>query len=141
MQKSALYERKSHLSKIKVAFCTHFLRLTRENLAQSAKFSFWNKSIIRSTLDYASVTYHSMLTGEHNKEIERLQRTCLRIIFGWDKPYEVLLEENALETLDIRRKRMTLNFAHKCTERHIFRDWFPIEKEKEHDLRATRKYA
>ena len=36
---------------------------------------------------------------------------------------------------------MALNFAMKYKESDIFKDWFPIEKNKEHDLRATRKYA
>ena len=66
---------------------------------------------------------------------------CLRIIFGWEKPYQLLLEENSLETLENRRKRLCLNFAQKCTESDIFKSWFPIENNKEHDLRATRKYA
>ena len=34
-----------------------------------------------------------------------------------------------------------MNFATKCTEHAVFKDWFPLERGKEHDLRATRKYA
>ena len=37
---------------------------------------------IRSVTEYCSVVFHSSLTGEHSNTIERIQRTCLKIILG-----------------------------------------------------------
>ena len=82
-----------------------------------------------------------MLTAEQAKELERLQRLCVRLIFGWEKSYATLLAENHLESLSKRRTGMCPNFALKCTEHDTFNSWFPLEPAKEHDLRMTRKYA
>ena len=37
---------------------------------------------IRSCAEYCSVVFHSTLTGEQSNTIERIQRTCLKIILG-----------------------------------------------------------
>ena len=39
---------------------------------------------IRSVLEYCSVLWHSTLTGEQTHDIERVQKTCLKIILGAD---------------------------------------------------------
>lgn len=82
-----------------------------------------------------------MLTAEQKKELERLQRLCVRIIYGWGRDYKDLLQEKNLETLETRRENMCLNFAKKCLENEHFKSWFPLEHNKEHELRAVRKYA
>ena len=46
-----------------------------------------------------------------------------------------------MQTLAERRKMSCLNFAVKCTENENFVNWFPLEPPKNHDLRATRRYA
>ena len=99
------------------------------------------KSIVRSVLDYASVTYNSLLTKEQEDELERLQRMCFRVIYGWEKPYSQLLQETAVTPLKERREELCLKFAEGCLEHDTFKSWFPLEPPKEHDLRATRKFA
>ena len=41
-------------------------------------------------LDYCAVVYHSVLTDEQDQQIERLQPSALRYIFG----YEVFLQQD-----------------------------------------------
>ena len=74
------------------------------------------KSIVRSVLDYASVTYNSLLTKEQEEELERLQRKCIRVIYGWDKPYTELLQEASLKTLKERREDQCIKFAENCLQ-------------------------
>ena len=98
-------------------------------------------SLIRSVIEYASITYHSMLTAEQANSLESLQKMCVRIIFGWDQSYSEIRQQNDIELLEARRKKQCLKFAKECTESENFRDWFPLEPEKLHDLRVTNKYA
>ena len=61
-------------------------------------------SIVRSVLEYSSVTYGPMITKYDSNRIENIQKHCLRSILGFDKRYEDLLEESDLQTLEARRQ-------------------------------------
>ena len=61
------------------------------------------KCFLVSILDYASVVYHPMLTGEQTAAIERLQASALRVVYSYDKSYKELLELSGLSTLHERR--------------------------------------
>ena len=98
-------------------------------------------SIIRSVIEYASVTYHSMLTAEQSNALESLQRMCVRLIFGWDRSYELVRQEEQIELLKARREEKCLAFANKCIDHPTFKNWFPLEHDKGHSLRAVPKYA
>ena len=82
-------------------------------------------TIIRPVCDFASVTYHSMLTLEQSEEIERVQKRAMRIILGWDTNYRELIDTGKVESLKKRRERMTLNFAKKTESNPRFKKWFP----------------
>ena len=98
-------------------------------------------SLTRSVIEYASVTYHSMLTAELSKKLESLQRMCIRVIYGWERPYEVILQEEKIELLETRRINRCLKFAQECLAHNEFRNWFPVEHEKGHNLRATKRFS
>ena len=98
-------------------------------------------SIIRSVIEYASVTYHSMLTAEQSNALESLQRMCIRLIFGWKQSYESVRQEEHIELLKTRREEKCLTFANKCVSHPTFKNWFPLEHDKGHSLRAVPKYA
>ena len=52
------------------------------------------KLYIRSVVEYCSVAYHSRLTQADSDKLERIQRTCLKVILG-----DMFLDyESALET-------------------------------------------
>lgn len=71
-------------------------------------------SIIRSVLEYSSVTYdHSMLTKKQENDLELVQKKCLRCIYGYGKSYDKLLKESNLQPLKSRRQKMILRFAKK----------------------------
>ena len=53
-------------------------------------------SLIRSVLEYSSVTYHSMLSKSQENKLEKIQKKCLRCIYGYDKSYSELLKESEL---------------------------------------------
>ena len=58
------------------------------------------KLFIRSVTEYCSVVFHSRLTEEQSDKLERIQKTCLRVILGdMYIDYTSALEMTELETL------------------------------------------
>ena len=70
------------------------------------------KLFIRSIIEYCSVVYHSRLTEEQNNKLERIQKTCLKIILSeMYIDYQSALEMTGLSTLKSRRIRRCLDFS------------------------------
>ena len=86
-------------------------------------------------LDYACVTYHSMLTVDQSKEIEKQQRNSLKVIYGPNIIYAGMLNLSGLEWLPDRRLRLLDNFAKKAAEDPKYRRWFPPKEFFHRDLR------
>ena len=93
-------------------------------------------SYIRSILEQSCQVWHSSLTQENAEDLERVQRSALRIILD-EKfiSYEHSLEVLNLETLAERRKKLCLNFAQKCLKNEKTFDMFPKNSPK----KKTRK--
>ena len=73
------------------------------------------------------MVWHSSLTQENCSNIERVQKTALRIILQREySTYESALEENDLDTLNVRREKLCLNFAKKCLKNPHTKDLFPV---------------
>ena len=87
----------------------------------------WNMPAQRST--------HPMLTGGMRDEIEQVQKRACRIIFGFNTPYDVLVNNNKIETLESRRERLTLSFAKKCEKSDRVGNWF--KKKPQTNLRRS----
>ena len=70
------------------------------------------KLFIRSLLEYCCVSWHSSLTKEQSYDIERVQRTALKVILGeaYDD-YENALITCDLENLYNRREKRCLTFG------------------------------
>ena len=80
---------------------------------------------VRSVLEYGAVTWHSMLTDDNSKSIERVQKSALSIILGPSYIcYENALEKTKLERLDIRRTKLSLTFAKKAVKHPQHSSWF-----------------
>ena len=80
---------------------------------------------IRSLLEFGAVTWHSMLTKENEKCIERVQKAAVSIILGPDyHDYQSGLMQLGLERLDLRRVKLSLNFAKKATKHVKHSNWF-----------------
>ena len=79
-------------------------------------------SLLLPVLDYACITYHSMLTVDQSKEIEKLQRNSLRVIYGPNISYAGMLEMSGLEWLPDRRLQLLDNFAKEAAEDPKYRE-------------------
>ena len=80
---------------------------------------------IRSLLEYGAVSWHSMLSIENEKAIERVQKSAVAVILGSDyENYENSLAVLALQRLDIRRKKLCTTFARKAAKHPQHSNWF-----------------
>ena len=82
---------------------------------------------IRSVTEYCAVVFHSRLTQEDSRKLERIQKTCLKVILGeWYMDYPSALELCGLVTLSERREKRCLDFAVKCLKHPRNKRIFPI---------------
>ena len=66
-----------------------------------------------------------MLTDKQDEEIEKLQATALRYIYGYGIPYAKMREYSKLPTLRQRRIEAADKFAASCAASDRFGQWFP----------------
>ena len=70
---------------------------------------------IRSVTEYCAVVFHSSLTILQSDKIEKIQKTCLKVILGeMYVSYQAALEMCGLETLFKRREKRCIDFSLKC---------------------------
>ena len=82
---------------------------------------------IRSLVEYCSVAWHSTLTVEQSKNIENVQKLCLKVILGCEyQGYEAALEAFGLDTLSDRREEKCLKFGLKCLLHPVHKRIFPV---------------
>ena len=82
-------------------------------------------SQVRSLLEFGAVTWHSMLTKENEKSIERVQKAAVAIILGQEhKNYQSSLEKLALQRLNVRRETLSRTFAKKAAKHPRHSTWF-----------------
>ena len=82
---------------------------------------------IRSLLEQSCTVWHSGLTDENSQDLERVQKSALKIILqeSYDT-YEGALKTLELESLDDRRERLCLQFAKKCLTNEKMKNLFPL---------------
>ena len=97
---------------------------------------------IRSIAEYCSVAFHSSLTIEQSEKLERIQKTCLRVILGdMYVDYSSALEMSGLDKLSSRRESRCLNFSLKCLKHPRNSRLFPINNlPHAHDVRNSEKF-
>ena len=94
---------------------------------------------IRSTLEYCAVAFHSSLTVDQATDIERVQKTCLKIILGESYvSYTAALEMCNLQTLHDRREKRCLDFAVKCLKHPVNKGLFPLNRNLDKDGNKVR---
>ena len=82
---------------------------------------------IRSVTEYCATAFHSSLTVEQATDIERIQKTSLKIILGDSYvSYEAAMEMSGLQTLHDRREKRCLEFALRCLKHPINSRMFPL---------------
>ena len=97
---------------------------------------------VRSQLEQSAVVWHSALTEENKNDLERVQRSAMKIIMGEQyKGYQKSLDTLQIDTLKIRREKLCLKFAQRCLKNDQTKKMFPY-KLKDHKMktRATEKY-
>ena len=94
---------------------------------------------VRSILEFSATVWHSSLTEENRNDLERVQKTALKVILGQRyKTYKNALNLLNLETLDERREILSLNFAKRTSKHPKLNKMFPLN-EKSHSM-ETRNY-
>ena len=97
---------------------------------------------VRSLLEQSATVWHSGLTEENRNDLERIQKSAVRIILGDAYiGYKKSLVKLEMETLEDRRKQLCLNFALKCKKNPKTSNMFP-ENMKVHKMitRYEEKY-
>ena len=93
-------------------------------------------SYIRSILEQNCTVWHSGLSAENSANIERLQKTSLKIILKDEyKSYENALKLLDLEPLFERREILCYNFAKKSLNNPRMKHFFQM-KNKEHQMKT-----
>ena len=96
--------------------------------------------MVRSVIEYSSVTYGPLLTQYQDHELENIQKRCLRCMYGYNKSYAQLLEESGLQTLKARRENALVKFATNCTTNPIYQHWFRENQNPRSSQRNPTKY-
>ena len=93
---------------------------------------------VRSILEQSATVWHSSLTDENKNDLERVQKTALKVILGDSyMSYENALKILDIETLNDRRIDLCLNFARKSSKHPKMKWMFPLN-DKTHQM-GTRK--
>ena len=96
---------------------------------------------VRSLLEYCCVVWHSALTKEQTTDLERVQKTSLKIILGDEySEYKSALNQCILERLSNRREKRCLKFGLKATKHPKHQKLFPLNQEIDLELRDVEKY-
>ena len=84
-------------------------------------------SYVRSILEQSCTVWHSSLTIEDSEDLERVQKSAMKIILKEEYlSYEQALEKLMLCKLSERREKMCLKFAKNCTKNDLTSDLFPL---------------
>ena len=97
------------------------------------------KQMIRSSAEYGSIVYHSLIPQYLADKLESVQRQALKIIFGFNKSSHQVLLQSGLESLSVRRARAVDKFALKLVAdpRHSGR--FPLRPPGQRRSRQSNK--
>ena len=98
-------------------------------------------TFIRPVLEQSAPVWHSSLTGENSRDIERVQKAAVRTIMGRNQTnYETSLKELKLVELYKRRKQLCLTFAKKTVSNQRMNHMFPVRKEERFQKRRYTEF-
>ena len=84
---------------------------------------------VRSHLEKTATLWHSSLTKKNKNDLERVQRTAVKIILGTNNiGYKKALLKLDIDDLSTRRENLCLDFAVKCTKNPRLKQMFPTIK-------------
>ena len=83
-----------------------------------------------------------MISQIQEEKIVKLKRDIFKIIYGFDRSYKDILEEECLDTLRERRQKLFDDYVLKSAKNDRYRDrWFPTKTFEHADLRKERIYV
>ena len=80
------------------------------------------------------------MTKQQNDDLERLQRSSLKIIYGPKISYREALGLAGLPSLEERRQELFRKFAVKIGDDPKYTDWLPESEQPVYSLRTHKKY-
>ena len=84
---------------------------------------------IRNLLEQSAVVWHSSLTQENAQDLERIQKSSMKVILGQRYiSYEKSLGKLGLESLNDRREQLCTNVAKTCVKNPKLCEMFPKNK-------------
>ena len=98
-------------------------------------------ALVRPVLEANSVVFHSMLTRNQCKELERLQKHAVKLCFGFNHHYEEILQEHNLSTLEQRRVKALQKFTTAAMANPRYAGWFIRRPSVDQDLRNRRPFV
>ena len=82
------------------------------------------------------MVWHSSLSDKNRKDLERVQKSALKIILkDHYTTYEDALEVLNLQSLEKRREILCLRFAKNCLKNEKLKKLFPLHKQ-DHDMKT-----
>ena len=81
--------------------------------------------LVRSILEYSAVTIHSQISKYQSNRLEKIQKQCLRIMYGYGKSYSELLGLLGLQSLKDTRRAQFEKFAESAVKNPVYARWFP----------------
>ena len=97
------------------------LRHLRKQGFNQANFLRVYTAMIRSVAEYCQVVYHTLITEEESKSLDRLECQCLNNIYGNRLSYKKMLKKAGFERLSERRARAFDAFAVNAANSAAFR--------------------
>ena len=119
---------------------THIIRHLKKVGLSSVTLCKIYCSLIRPVIEFAAQVYHHMLSDDVSEEIEKLQRSVLKTIFGFKTSYACALEKSGLCTLDERRRKLCLKFALDSEKNPRYKHWFPAHDRYAYNVRQKSKF-
>ena len=97
---------------------------------------------VRSLLDQSAVVWHSSLTKRNRRDLERVQKTAVKMIMGKKfSNYKIDLKKLNLDSLNDRREKLCLKFAKRCLKNEKVKNLFPLNITKNQiKTRGRKKY-
>ena len=69
---------------------------------------------VRSILEQSAVVWHSSLSAKNRKDLERVQKSAVKVILGkQSSSYQQDLEKLKIDSLNEKRRKICLQFAEK----------------------------
>jgi len=92
----------------------HFMKVLKRFSLSTSDLLYFYTSAVRPLLEYACPAWHTSLTSEQSKQIERIQIRALKIILNSNCiDYESLCLTHNLDTLSNRRNQLYMTFFEK----------------------------